>query len=158
MPHLAFDVDLPDGFAIRAATDADVESYVTVSVETLGRYARELFQLTDEAIGAGLRDEFSAVNSWVIHRGPDLAGLVVVMPRPAELWLDHMVITGRFQGRGIGTAVVRAVQEHAARLGLAVTLSVIDGNPARVLYERLGFTVERVEAPRTFYRWVSPQG
>ncbi|MCW2495938.1 GNAT family N-acetyltransferase [Jatrophihabitans sp.] len=42
------------------------------------------------------------------------------------------------QGRGIGTALLTAVLDEA---GTAVQLSVAPDNPARRLYERLGFVV-----------------
>ena len=46
------------------------------------------------------------------------------------------------RGRGVGTALLAAAVEEAWRRGLpALSLSVEDGNPARRLYERCGFTV-----------------
>lgn len=44
------------------------------------------------------------------------------------------------RGRGLGTALLRALLERAAADGLAaVSLSVNDANPARGLYVKLGF-------------------
>ena len=43
------------------------------------------------------------------------------------------------RGQGIGTACLRRVQRRAAAAGLDVELQVVHGNPARHLYERLGF-------------------
>lgn len=46
------------------------------------------------------------------------------------------------RGRGIGTALCRAVLQRAREAGLEqVSLSVETANPATSLYERLGFTV-----------------
>jgi ribosomal protein S18 acetylase RimI-like enzyme len=49
-------------------------------------------------------------------------------------------------GRGLGTALLRAWTEVAARHGLVCTLNVEPNNPARALYVRLGFR----EAPAEF--------
>ncbi len=45
------------------------------------------------------------------------------------------------QGRGIATKVIEALDEEAARAGRDLTLRVRRDNPARRLYERLGFRV-----------------
>lgn len=53
--------------------------------------------------------------------------------------LSVCVLPG-FRGTGLGTALVRAAVAEARRRSLgALSLSVEEGNPARRLYERLGF-------------------
>ena len=42
-------------------------------------------------------------------------------------------------GQRFGAALLGDLQDHAARLGKPLTLSVIATNPARRLYERAGF-------------------
>jgi GNAT superfamily N-acetyltransferase len=45
-----------------------------------------------------------------------------------------------YRGRGIGAALLRGLAEAARSAGFAaLSLSVEDGNPARRLYERVGF-------------------
>lgn len=149
-------LSLPPGYGARGARETDRDTYVELSHETLGRYARDLHGLTDNEIRAGLHDEFQPQLAIVIERGDERIGVIVVEERSSELWIDHMVIAPSAQGRGIGTALVGWVQHAAASTGAAVTLSVVDGNPARKLYQRLGFTVTRIEAPRTFMEWRQP--
>jgi ribosomal protein S18 acetylase RimI-like enzyme len=50
------------------------------------------------------------------------------------------------RGRGIGTAALRMLLGEAARAGKPVRLHVERTNPARHLYERLGF------------RWIADEG
>jgi ribosomal protein S18 acetylase RimI-like enzyme len=45
-----------------------------------------------------------------------------------------------WQGQGIGTRVVSRVVQEAG--GVPVSLHVLKGNPARALYERLGFVID----------------
>jgi ribosomal protein S18 acetylase RimI-like enzyme len=45
------------------------------------------------------------------------------------------------RGNGIGSWLLENVVEQAARLAAPVTLHVAVGNPARRLYERIGFRV-----------------
>jgi GNAT superfamily N-acetyltransferase len=55
--------------------------------------------------------------------------------------LIHLEVLGPFQGRGIGTALIRAAEDTARRLGHErIALGVGLDNPnARRLYERLGY-------------------
>ena len=46
-----------------------------------------------------------------------------------------------YQHMGIGTKLIQNLQKEASRQGIAVFLSVLKVNPAKRLYERLGFEV-----------------
>ena len=57
-----------------------------------------------------------------------------------------------WQGQGIGSRVIAALDEEAARAGVDLVLRVRHGNRARQLYERLGFTAEAEDATHTHMR------
>ncbi len=60
--------------------------------------------------------------------------------RDATGWvLLQVQILPSHQGRGIGSRIVRAMLDQARQEHLPVCLNVLKGNPARRLYERLGF-------------------
>jgi len=67
-----------------------------------------------------------------------------------EIFVAQMFVDGPFQRRGIGTEVMKRLISEAAEFGLAVCLNVVRINPARRLYERLGFRVTH-EDDRKFY-------
>ena len=76
--------------------------------------------------------------------------------RPVErgaLLMDGLFVAEGARGRGVGTALLDAVSERARAEGCAeIRLDVVDGNPARALYEREGFRVAgRIEAG-----WLGP--
>jgi hypothetical protein len=50
--------------------------------------------------------------------------------------------------QGFGAALLRQVQASATTRGLPVRLNVLKVNPARALYERLGFVVVREDDAR----------
>jgi GNAT superfamily N-acetyltransferase len=60
------------------------------------------------------------------------------------------VVEGATQRRGIGTAVMHRLIDEAAGTGRPMTFGVVRRNPARWLYERLGFRVTN-EDEREFY-------
>ena len=76
--------------------------------------------------------------------GAVLGGIMVTLMRPNPYWdgpwVPDVFVRPDAQGRGIGERLVRyavAAVADAGHGGLA--LSVTDGNPARRLYDRVGF-------------------
>ncbi len=67
-----------------------------------------------------------------------------------QIFVAQMFVDSPFQRRGIGTEVMKRLISEAAEFGLAVRLNVVRINPARRLYERLGFRVTH-EDDRKFY-------
>lgn len=68
-------------------------------------------------------------------------GAVSVERHGSHHQLEQLYIEPTFQNRGIGTAVVRRIIAEAQREHRPVRLKVLTSNPARTLYERLGFAV-----------------
>lgn len=84
-----------------------------------------------------------AEHSIVIWR--DAAGVAHEVGR---LWVDRegdtlhvldIAVLPAWRGQGIGTRCLRRLMNEAQERGLALTIYVEHGNPARRLYERLGF-------------------
>jgi GNAT superfamily N-acetyltransferase len=65
-------------------------------------------------------------------------------------FLKQIFIDAPFQRRGIGTEIIHRLIGRANRAGQQVTLGVVKINPARHLYERLGFRTTH-EDDRKFY-------
>ncbi|MEV4656678.1 GNAT family N-acetyltransferase [Micromonospora sp. NPDC049301] len=89
-----------------------------------------------------LRDGFAPAHTWVIEVGGAFAGCVSLRPAEDAHWLEHFYLAPHLQGSGIGTAVLRGLLKRSDRDGVAVRLNVLQGSPARRLYERHGFTLE----------------
>ncbi|MDA4848553.1 GNAT family N-acetyltransferase [Hoeflea poritis] len=92
-------------------------------------------------IGGDIKD-LAAVYGWV---GGTLRGVLVsVLERKVEdgtLLMDGIFVEPEARGRGVGTALLHAIEDHAVSAKLQrIRLDVIDINPrARSLYEREGF-------------------
>jgi ribosomal protein S18 acetylase RimI-like enzyme len=65
-----------------------------------------------------------------------------VRPAADGRWLEHFYLGPGFQGRGLGSAVLRTLLRQFDADSVTVRLNVLQGSAARRLYERHGFTVE----------------
>lgn len=68
-------------------------------------------------------------------------GIVKVVPEPDRWKLLQLQVLPSHQGQGLGTQAVRDILRDARAAKLPVVLTVLKVNPARRLYERLGFEV-----------------
>jgi GNAT superfamily N-acetyltransferase len=60
---------------------------------------------------------------------------------PTHIHLDQLFLLPQYQSLGIGTYLLRALQQEARSKSLQLTLWVLRVNPALRFYERLGFQV-----------------
>jgi len=67
------------------------------------------------------------------------AGRLYVHRRAAEIRVMEIALLPEFRGRGIGSRLLQELLEEGARTGRVVSIHVETFNPARRLYERLGF-------------------
>lgn len=73
------------------------------------------------------------------HEGRPVGRLWVVRGEQ-EVRLVDVTLLPAYQGRGLGSSVLRSLQEEAAAAGKPLRLHVLRNNPALRLYTRLGFT------------------
>jgi ribosomal protein S18 acetylase RimI-like enzyme len=76
----------------------------------------------------------------IMLRGQDI-GIISVDRQESGIFLSNLELLPAFRGLGIGTALLKTLLEEAQQKGLPLTLQVLKVNPARRLYERLGFVV-----------------
>ena len=90
----------------------------------------------------GSMSELAAVYGWfgALWRGP-LLDLLERDCEPGQLLMDGIFVCDGARGCGVGTALLDAILQQAARRNLSeARLDAIDSNPrARALYERMGF-------------------
>jgi GNAT superfamily N-acetyltransferase len=70
----------------------------------------------------------------------------------STLFLGQLYLSGHMQRQGIGTRVLQMLIEEARRAGKPVTLGVVKINPARHLYERMGFQCTYEDRHKVYMR------
>lgn len=143
-------------YALRPAKEVDYEFLYRLFVATMRSSITELWGVWDEARWAAfLQEHFDASRyQVVVVEGRDV-GALAIERRPGQIHLDTVEIAPEYQGRGLGSALIRTVLEEAWKKGASVTLQVNRANRSRRLYERLGFT-ETGQTPTHYHMRASP--
>lgn len=119
---------------------------------------------TDEQKDAFIRQQFDAqaaywdeqypeAERWIVEVDGAPAGRLYVQRWPKEVRLVDIALLPDFRKRGVGTGLIRRLFSEAARAGKPVTIHVEIFNPARALYERLGFAPKGEQGMYVLMEW-----
>jgi GNAT superfamily N-acetyltransferase len=129
-------------WALRPAEQADVEVIAELRATVMRPDLERLGRFDERRVRRRLRESFFPGHTSVVIVDGDFAGCVTLRPAEDGLWLEHFYLVPDLQGRGLGSAVLRAQLDRTDADRLPVRLNVLQGSAARRLYERHGFTVE----------------
>ena len=127
---------------VYASSRADELAQVAWTDEQRAAFIEFQFDAQDQAYRQYEEAEFMVVLADGVP-----AGRLYLARFPGELRIVDIALLPAFRGRGIGTSLVEDVMALAAAEGRRVSLHVERWNPARRLYERLGFVVADEEGP-----------
>ncbi|MET7621995.1 GNAT family N-acetyltransferase [Streptomyces sp. NPDC005408] len=130
------------GWVLRSTEPADVEVIVGLRATVMRADLERLGRFDEQRVRQRLRDSLSPQYTSIIEIGRELAGCVTMRPVQEGQWLEHFYLAPHHQGRGLGSAVLRALLARVDALGVSARLNVLQGSAARRLYERHGFVVE----------------
>ena len=122
---------------LRPATTEDVELYAHIA-----RNASSQFNHT-VADPKKVLTELTGSKVFFIQRdGADLGFISYTTEVTGQAYISEVAVLPNFRGQGIGGAAIRSLLEDLRGLGFtSFSLVTHPQNPARRLYERLGFRV-----------------
>jgi ribosomal protein S18 acetylase RimI-like enzyme len=88
---------------------------------------------------AHYRTNYPGATLDVIEVDGSPAGRLYVHRGPSDIRIMDIALAPAFRGRGIGTGLLRELIAEAERSGRKLSIHVEMDNPARSLYDRLGF-------------------
>ncbi len=125
-------------FDLRKATEGDFYRLLSIRNLVLREYIEQVRGWDDAREEARFRKNFDAETTQVVMSVDLVVGFLGVREEDDHLYIAQAYIIPEFQGRGIGTGLIREVLSR----GVPVELWVMNTNTgARRLYERLGFQV-----------------
>lgn len=93
---------------------------------------------------------FEHVRTYVLREDADIAGRLMLGEANGDMRILDILVAPERRGQGIGGAIIAALQQQAGR---SILLHVAKDNPARRLYERLGFRVTENEGLSLAMAW-----
>jgi len=151
---------------VRPATEADrdflLSVYASMREEELAQVeweegAREEFlEHQFSAQDHHYRTNYPGATFDVIEVDGERAGRLYVHRGTGEIRIMDIALAPAFRGRGIGTALLRELMDEAGGSGRALSIHVEANNPARRLYERLGFVPAGEHGIYVLMRWGQP--
>jgi ribosomal protein S18 acetylase RimI-like enzyme len=156
----------PPGLSFRRVEDADLpflaELYASTRREEMARVP-----WSEEQKQAFLRWQFESQHRHYRQYYPDCEFLVVAREGErigriyVDRWKDQIRVVDisllpEHRGRGLGTKLLEGLLDEGRKHGLPVTIHVEYNNPARRLYERLGFRLVEDRGVYHLMEWLPP--
>ena len=135
--------------AFRPALPEDFDYCERLYFAEMERINREL-KLDRDLQVASFRRQWDVTQVRIITLDGADIGWLQSTTRDGTFFLGQLFVEAPLQRRGIGTAVMHRLIAEATREGQVMTLGVVKTNPAKRLYERLGFRTSH-EDDRKFY-------
>jgi ribosomal protein S18 acetylase RimI-like enzyme len=140
-------------WTLRPATPADRDFLFALHEAAMRPYVDATWDWNDAEQEHMFDQNFDPANQQIIRLDGTDAGMLAIEESDEEIWLALIEIHPRFQGRSLGTEIIRSVLDRGAAAGKPVTLRVLRTNPrAQSLYERLGFRSFREIDTDTYLR------
>ena len=141
----------------RPARDEDFEFLWRLQCEAMRPNVERQFGPWDAAFQRRLFEENTDVAAQEIVRvDGEAIGCQCIREEGDALVLERLHLMPAWQGRGLGTKLLRAFVERASREGRAARLQVFRTNPARALYARIGFQTIDVGENHETMEWAPP--
>ena len=132
--------DTIDALTFRAATEADIPFLLELRRQTMSEHLRASgIEPSESERRARVLASFDCAE--IILLAGAAVGLLKVVRGPDNWDLVQIQIVPEQQGRGFGSTILEKLLADAEQAHVTVSLSVLKVNPARQLYERLGFRI-----------------
>ncbi|MDB4544488.1 GNAT family N-acetyltransferase [Akkermansiaceae bacterium] len=122
-------------YNLRPATLDDIAELETRYEQVMRPYV----ELTHAWDHRHFRKNFEPSQTQVITIHGQIAGLLKLIETRSHIRLLDIQLWPEYQNQGLGTIILQNIIARADHLKLSIILRVLNGNPAKSLYSRLGF-------------------
>ncbi|HEV7346678.1 GNAT family N-acetyltransferase [Telluribacter sp.] len=137
---------------LRPVVNDDLEVLCSIYASTRQEEMKKVPQWSAALVTAFLKQQFNAQHDyyqknyvgadfWVIEKQGQVVGRLYVQEnfQNREVRIIDISLLPDWRNRGIGAAILKDIMNEATRLQRPLTIHVESFNPAKGLYERLGF-------------------
>ena len=146
-------------YTLRPFEVRDAPAAYAIHRAAMGVYVVQQWGPWDEALQQRFfEDRIKLGLMQIIDVDGGIAGIHEWELRADAVHVVNVEVAPWLQGQGIGTAILPDAQRLAAERGLPVKLQMLKFNPARRLYERLGFVATGEDESHVLMEWRSLAG
>ena len=139
---------------LRPATDGDYDFLWWLKGATMRTYVDAIWGWDEAFQRLYFRERFDPARMEIVELAGEAVGHISVERREESIFLGVIEIAPDFQNQGIGAGLIRDLQDEALERGVPLKLQVLQGNPARRLYERLGFVATGETETHIMMSWL----
>lgn len=147
----------PPPVSLRRARRSDYDFAAALYLESTRELLVRLGRWNQRRVVARFRRAFRPEQAVVIRAHGHDIGWMQVSQNGRAYHVQQLHLLARFRNRGIGRRLLETLMRRAAGQRKPVALNVIHGNPARALYERLGFRLLGTTDEKLHMRWEPPR-
>jgi len=125
---------------MRQANHSDIEFLQKLRCATMNEYLEKMgLPIDKDSHLKRINYHFEAANILNIYGKP--IGLFKYYEEKNKWHVVQVQIMPQYQGKGIGQSILSCLQKQAKKDSKIISLSVLKSNPAKKLYEKLGFSI-----------------
>lgn len=147
------DDDLPFLGALYASTRAEEVAMTGWSPEMQGQFLAQQF----DAQHRHYMRHYPDAEWLVVERGGEAIGRLYIEEWSSQIRIIDISLMTESRGQGLGAAILMDMLEMARTAGKAVSIHVEKHNPARHLYDRLGFVAVEDKGVYDLLEWRAEQ-
>jgi len=127
----------PINYILRPATNDDLEFLFRLRLATMKPFFKDTHGWDDTEEREKVHSNL--VHARIVRLAEEDIGVIKVVPKENELYLDQLQIRPAFQKTGIGARLLHDTIQYSEKLKIPITLFVITKSPAKCLYDPFGF-------------------
>ncbi|WDR35083.1 GNAT family N-acetyltransferase [Pseudomonas serboccidentalis] len=125
---------------VRPATDSDRTTLFNLHRAVFYDHIEKIWGWEENWQRSNFAAEFACTVTSVIEFNGQMVGYVQVLDKEDRIHVQNIAVSPKFQGKGIGTRILKELQLQASARHVPLQLGVFRTNAlARKLYESLGF-------------------
>ena len=128
-------------FKIRQATNVDEKWLYDLYCTAMRTYIEKTWGWDEAFQKNGFKTNLCPTKFDIVVVNDNDVGAYLVNEEQDHYWLEMMLIVPEWQKKGIGSQIIRGLQEMAEQNNRPLKLSVIKVNPVLEFYTRFGFEI-----------------
>lgn len=137
------------------ASDEDGDALAELRIAAMRESLEAVGRFNPERARARFLNSFDPSATFKILSNLTEIGFYVLRERDDYLWLDHLYISPKFHGRGVGSRVMEIIKSAARNSQKPIRLGALKESRANAFYLNHDFVEQERKEWDIFYEWSS---